>query len=165
MKKIIDDKGRLFGKISVIDIIVILVVIVLAAAVYMKTHVNETTSTATPTENITYYVKITTVRQSTVDALKVGDVVYDDNGNEAGKITNIQVTDATVSSTLLDGTYITAHSEDRYDIVLALEVPCTISEGRYYANKTKELSINSLRDLYTRYLGFTATIIDIEGMK
>ena len=36
--KIIDRNGRLFGKISVIDVIVILAVIVMAEANYDKTH-------------------------------------------------------------------------------------------------------------------------------
>lgn len=42
--KIIDRNGRLFGKISVIDVIVILAVIVMAAAIYVKTHKPQTGS-------------------------------------------------------------------------------------------------------------------------
>ena len=38
--KIIDGNGRLFGKISVIDVLVILVVAVLAAALYFKSIQN-----------------------------------------------------------------------------------------------------------------------------
>ena len=36
--KILDRDGRLFGKISIIDVIVILVVAVLALAIYVKTQ-------------------------------------------------------------------------------------------------------------------------------
>ena len=39
---IMDRNGRLFGKISIIDVIVVLAVVVLAAALYVKTHQPET---------------------------------------------------------------------------------------------------------------------------
>ena len=54
--KIIDHNGRLFGKISVIDVIVILVVAVMAVALYLKTNTMTHTSTATSNEIITYQV-------------------------------------------------------------------------------------------------------------
>ena len=44
MKKIVDERGRLFGRISVIDFIVIAVVIVLAVAAYYKYHALDATS-------------------------------------------------------------------------------------------------------------------------
>ena len=45
--KIIDRNGRLFGKISVIDLLVIAVVAVMAVALYVKTNQKEITSTTT----------------------------------------------------------------------------------------------------------------------
>ena len=44
MKKLVDEKGRLFGKVSLIDIFVILFALVLAVAVYLRFFTNETTS-------------------------------------------------------------------------------------------------------------------------
>ena len=42
--KIIDRDGRLFGKISIVDVIVLLVVAAMVAAVYVKTHKPQTGS-------------------------------------------------------------------------------------------------------------------------
>ena len=56
--KIIDRNGRLFGKISVIDLIVVAVVIVMAFALYVKTNHNEITSTTTPDTPITYQIQL-----------------------------------------------------------------------------------------------------------
>ena len=36
--KLMDKNGRLFGKISVIDVVVVLVVLVMAAALYVKNN-------------------------------------------------------------------------------------------------------------------------------
>ena len=44
--KIIDKNGRLFGKISVIDVLVILVVAVMAFALYVKNNSLSVTSTS-----------------------------------------------------------------------------------------------------------------------
>ena len=62
--KLIDNNGRLFGKISIIDVLVILVVAAMGAALYLKTNHNEITSTATSNDTITYQVLVSGVRTS-----------------------------------------------------------------------------------------------------
>ena len=47
--KILDRDGRLFGKISIIDVIVILVVAVLALAIYVKGQMPQTGASVTTT--------------------------------------------------------------------------------------------------------------------
>ena len=54
--KMIDRNGRLFGKISVIDVLVILVVLVMAAALYFK-NIQTHTGTAVTEQTITFQVR------------------------------------------------------------------------------------------------------------
>ena len=55
--KILDRDGRLFGKISIIDVIVILVVAVLALAIYVKTQMPQTGTSVTTTK-VVYQMKL-----------------------------------------------------------------------------------------------------------
>ena len=48
--KIMDRNGRLFGKISIVDVVVILVVLVMGAAIYYKTHQPQTGTKVTTTK-------------------------------------------------------------------------------------------------------------------
>ena len=52
MKKLIDENGRLFGLVSVIDVAVIVVVAVLAVALYTKDSAMPIASAADPMQTI-----------------------------------------------------------------------------------------------------------------
>ena len=62
MKKIIDRNGRLFGFISVIDLLVIVVVAVMGFALYTKNTQMAITSTNTADQTITYLILASGIR-------------------------------------------------------------------------------------------------------
>ena len=62
MKKIIDRNGRLFGFISVIDLLVIVVVAVMGFALYTKNTQMAITSTNTADQTITYQILASGIR-------------------------------------------------------------------------------------------------------
>ena len=71
--KLIDRNGRLFGKISVVDVLVILVVAVMALALYVKGHQTQT-STSTVNSTITYQVQVRGIRTYLAQAVKEGTI-------------------------------------------------------------------------------------------
>ena len=73
--KLMDKNGRLFGKISVIDVVVVLVVLVMAAALYVKNTSLSHTSTRVTNTPITYQVTAYNVRQYVADAIQEGDLL------------------------------------------------------------------------------------------
>ena len=162
--KIIDRNGRLFGKISVIDLLVLIVVIVLAAALYMKRNVMEHTSPATPTVPITYEVKIPGVYDYDLDMYRVGDQVHstdNDIGNAIGTIAEIRTEPYRIGATYVDGTYNYPEVEGRYDLYLTLEGQGLITDGRYYINRTYEINVNSYRYIYTMFVNTECVITGI----
>ena len=161
MKKIIDDKGRLFGIINVIDIAVILVVLLLAAAVYVKYNVLEKTSITTENTPITYEITIKGIRQSAVDTMLVGDVLYGGDSGAIGTISAVNVNPARANVTLLDGSYVTSDVPERFDVTLTVQGEGTEKGGHYHINRTYELNLNSERNFYTKYNSFSAVIIGI----
>ncbi|MDR0489799.1 MAG: DUF4330 domain-containing protein [Oscillospiraceae bacterium] len=164
MRKIIDDRGRLFGLISVIDVIVAAVVIVLAIAVLTKFRTGESPQTTTNTDNVTYTVKISGIRKSNVDLLRHGDKLYaKDTGLNVGTIMDIKVEDAYAVEPIIDGTYAKAKVYERYDVTLTVNAPCSQSNGRYYVDRTFELNVNADWLMYTKYNEFNCTIMTIEA--
>jgi hypothetical protein len=164
MKKIIDEHGRVFGKVSIIDFLVVLIAIVLGVALYVKYNVLEVTSVAGKTDTFSYTITIYGAREYAVDGLQIGDALYDKNGsggNTVGSITDKKVTDATKASELLDGTVVMGKYEGRYDITLTITANGAVSGGRYLVNKTYEVNTNSIRNFYTKYCAFEATISEI----
>lgn len=164
MRKIIDEHGRVFGKVSIIDFLVVLIVIALGAALYVKFNVLEMTSNSTETGTITYTINIYGVRDYAANAIKPGDKLYDKDsggGNTIGTITDIKVSDAKKTSALLDGTTVLGNYVGRYDISVTVTASGALSNGRYLVNKTYELNTNSKRNLYTKFCTFEATIGEI----
>lgn len=162
-RKFIDKKGRIFGIISVIDIIVIAVVVVLAFAIYTKFFVLENTAVATADSEIGYNVTIGNVRNYISDNIKVGDKIYDsETGAQIGTITDVSVSDAETQLALDDGTYVMAPCENRYDVVVSVDAAGIISDGRYYINRNYELNMGLTKNLCTKYVSFSAVITGIE---
>jgi len=162
MRKIIDDRGRLFGFISLIDIIVLIVVVVLAAAVLLKFNVSEANPLTTQnTVKVTYNVLILARRQNEVDLMRPGDNLYTDLGTYIGVIKDVSQTDAEFAEWILDGTYVMARVHERFDVTLTVEAECSTSEGRYFVDRIFELNSNSEQKMSTKYNLFTAYITTI----
>lgn len=165
-RKLIDDKGRIFGVLNVLDFIVIVMVVLLILGIFLKLFVIGTTKVNTDEENIQITIIIKNVRQYTVDALEVGDIMYEsDLGGELGEITDILVEDASASVELADGSVVEAGAEGYYDITITITTTCEIDEGKYILNDNYEINVNSYRALYTKYSTFSATVLSIEEIE
>ena len=162
--KIIDNNGRLFGKISVIDIIVILVVAVMGVALYLKTNTMTHTSTATANQTITYQLYARGVGESVEDVLRLEDQLFDeDRGNSGclGKIKAIEILPGTEMISFDDGSVDIVPSEGTVDILLTIEGEGLISGKSYSLNRVYDLGVNSARNFCTHYARFTATVYSI----
>lgn len=162
--KIIDNNGRLFGKISVIDVVVILVALVMAVALYTKTNHKDITSTSTTNETITYQIQVTGVPTYIADSIHTGDKLFDTDhtsGGTLGEITNIAVTDGTRLTELQDGSLDNLPMEGYCNIMLTVEGSGIISDNHYLLNRIYELGVNSHRNYYTAYTQFTGTVYSI----
>lgn len=162
--KIIDNNGRLFGKISVIDVLVILVVAVMAFALHTKNNSLSVTSTNTPGTTITLTVLAENLDLQVADAVALGDKMYDKDhstGGAIGKITAIERLDATKTEKLGDGTYAQLTNADGCNLLITLECSGSVNDGRYSINRVYELGVNANRSFYTPYAAFNAVVTEI----
>ncbi len=163
--KIIDRDGRLFGKISVIDVLVIAVVIVMAAALYFKnTQVH--TGTSVSEETVTFQVRARGVNRYVADAILVGDGLYDKDkpsgGQALGRITEVEVErdpGTKLADKLTDGTVAYLEAEGTVDLLITVESHQGIrSGGGWTLNRVYSLGINASRIYYTKRAEFSGAV-------
>lgn len=167
MKKIIDSNGRLFGLISAIDVAVILVAVVTAAALWMKFGVLDKSSPSAPVDRITYELTVTNMPEGRLTSLREGDCIYDkdnDSGSPVGVITGIRYEDCRLSSSKVDGTYVMAAAEGRYNVTITVQAAGRVDpgSGRTFINRTNEVEVGMSNNYYTKACLFMATVTALE---
>ena len=161
MKKIIDENGRLFGKISFIDIVVLIAVIAVVLAFVLKPEVMVSSTGSTATTPVEYVLIAKNVRKTVSDMFAEGDIVYTEGGVAIGKIVAVEDSIAKEASQLVDGTYVEGSIESKVDAYITVLADCSHSNGRYYANRTYELFANQNNKYLTKYITFPATLKEI----
>ncbi len=161
-KKFIDEKGRFFGIVSIIDIIVVVVLIVLAAAVYVRFFANRDTIAAADGSTFTYEIRVRGETQEIADSIKVGDQLYDlENEYFIGTVTEVSTEAAMQQTPLADGTYVNAPVENRVDITVQVETDGLVSNDRYYAGRSYEVCVNDSLSFFSKYVSTTGVIWSI----
>lgn len=161
--KFIDENGRLFGKVSIIDVVVVLVVAALAVVLSFKQEQTHT-GTSIPNDKITFQIQATAVRNYIADAVEVGDLIYDkdySSGGALGTITDIQVLPALRTTQFHDGTFEIVPVADSVTLLLTVEGEGVLTDGSYLINRVYAIGINSARNYYTKYALFTGIVDSI----
>lgn len=164
MNKIIDRNGRLFGKVSIIDLIVVLIVIVMAFALHMKNNELDASKTTGSNTPITFTCLAENLPLNVVDAIQVGDKVYDkdrSSGGAVGTITKIEQLPASKVADLKNGTYAALTNENARNLLITIEGTGMVSNGRYSINRIYEVGVNASRNFYTSYALFMASVTEI----
>lgn len=165
MSKIIDRNGRLFGKISIIDVVVVLIVALMAFALHVKSNdldASKTTGASTP---ITFTAVAENLPLNVVEAIQVGDSVYDKDrasGGAIGTITAVEIADGSKTEKLSNGTYACLPNADARNVTITVECSGMVTNGRYAINRIYELGVNAARNFYTSHALFTASVTSIK---
>ena len=113
--------GKLFGKINVIDFLVVVVILVaviaVAAFVFMPKDGADTLVMKFRIEEVDEFVAL---------KVKVGDPLYDDTYSlDLGKVTDIEIDDSISYGSLMDGTFSLTSKEDYCSMIITGEVKGT----------------------------------------
>ena len=140
-------------RLNWVDGLIVLVVIGLVAGTWLKFRTVEATGGGSRNQTpITYQVLLGSVRQYTVDAIRTGDLLYDEEtGREVGTIKGIDVQPAVYLVQDTEGVVHRAEHENRYDLYLTVEAQGTVSGGVYTINRVYTINVGSFRQFYTQY--------------
>ena len=153
--KIIDNNGRLFGKISIIDVVVLLLAVVLATALYMKTHTKPHTSTEIASDTITFTYFCRGIPEYVKDGLRVGDQIFDVENlavGSLGEIVDLQFFPGTEYKKTDSGFVGFVPVEECVDILVTVRGQGIITGDTYQINRIYPIGINANRNYCTPYV-------------
>lgn len=145
-----------------IDGLVLGIVLLLIAGTCIKFLVLDPKSSQSEVSTFQYQLEIRGVRQFTVDALHVGDTVYDNAGKApVGVISDITVAPATSTISYPDGTIAEVQVQDRMDVTLTVTAEGIVKENSYEVG-AYDIQVNRGDTYYTKYSIWSATVTAIE---
>lgn len=159
---IINKEGKLFGKISVVDIAVILIIVVLAVGICMRFSGNSA-SPATYGEKIECAFLVKNIRMFTVSALEKGGPLYDKTSKEyIGEITDVKYEPGEYYLNMADGSFETVRNpEDRYNAYVTVEFTGKTSDSGYYTAASKYLAAGTTVLINSKYAECESTVYSI----
>ncbi len=122
--KFIDEKGRIFGKINIFDMIVLLALVIVVGGVGYKVIKDRKESAGqVPTKTYIVTVKSSAMPASYSEALKKDNRIYYDNDSFVNaKIVDIREEPAMITVQTSDGKLIETQSPNLKDVYIDLEV-------------------------------------------
>ncbi len=116
MSPFLDDRGRLFGKVSVVDLFV--VVLLLAAALFG--YVRFAGGDSDP-ERFRLTLVVERLRDANMVQFKAGDLAKDDGGTELGDVVSVSIQPTITEVPTADGRLMSAESIVYSDVVIVIE--------------------------------------------
>ena len=160
MRKYMDEKGRLGGKISVIDLAILLLVILVAVGAYLNFFVLGQTAIGAETHPVRYTVQLQGVRHWAMHNIRPGDAVF----HERTEVGTIQRVTAEPNRSLVvgdDGPWWGIVPE-RYTVFVEVLGTAAVIDGRFMVSRTIPMSAgNSNMGFSTRYASFYGNLTEI----
>lgn len=162
---IINKEGKLFGKISIIDIIVILLLAVLAFGIYTRFSTPQGTRIVNKEEQIEYTIEIKNVPSGTVYAFKerAQEKLTNSTTKQAlGEIVSCSSQKSKDTYTFANGEVKEFDSPHNFDVTLTVRVEGKIGDSAYYTADNFPLHIGTQLSVETKYVTASGTITSIK---
>lgn len=164
----LDNKGRLFGKVSIVDLLVVVIIAVMLVGVftaYQKIHnksiltENKSLVQNNTLDTLEVTMRLKEVRQISMDAIHVGDEVYmKDTGKYLGEIIRVSSEPAKRLIYDLEGKAVNAEVPERLDVILQVRVPGKRLENGFYTADNIHLVYDSAMEIVTPSIQTTPSI-------
>lgn len=161
--RFLDERGRVFGKISIVDLIIVLVLVAGAAWFgYAKFGRDLGAEIAAREEPARYTIIVTTIRQTTAEALAKGGKVFEfKTGAEIGTIKEVRTEPADIWSMQPDGRWLQVKSSDRVDAYVTVEATARIGENTITVNGV-EVRVGTSIGVTTKWAQVNGNILTLE---
>ncbi len=161
----INKEGKLFGKVSIVDVFVVIVILIAAFGVYTRFFTaNERVSVTE--KKLEYEIKVSKVREGTFNALSKKGPMYDATTKEyMGEIKDVRSEDCYEEQELKDGSLVNAKIPDRFDVTVTVEVDGNMTDSGYYTSGNKFIGAGCGFVVSTKYAETTGKVISVKEVK
>lgn len=158
----IDNKGKLFGKINIIDLIVICIILLSIALTFFKFNYNPIQNNKEST-TFQYTMVVKGVRDFTVNAFKEGDNIYETSSeNHLGKIIDIKKEPAKKYIADINGDLHLATIPEQNDLFLTIECDGVTSDKGLETVTGESIQINKTLTIFNKYCQTSFEIKEIK---
>lgn len=157
-----DKNGKIKGKVSIIDILVILLVIIVIIGIAAR-YGSRITDAVKSDKQFEYVLKVENVRQYTIDAIeKKGRVTDKKSEKDLGEIVDVKVENAVQQSTTASGEVTMTELPERYTCYVTIRAVGKESTDNYILEDSTELSVGRNIDLYSKYVKTSGDITSVK---
>lgn len=166
--KVVNEKGKLFGVINVVDLLVVLFILAVVGGVAWKIFGGSISDAASAVQveksgaDVVYTVRVSGVRQDVADAV-IAIGFPQQLGINEGLVASSYITDArTEPATALstDGKFAQMVEYDRTDIVFTIKA--RVSKGDFITVGSQEVRIGKVHIVKSQFVEFSGIIESIE---
>ena len=160
--RIIDEKGRVFGKVNLIDLgIVVLIIAAIFAAGY---KISRGKLVETKNATISYTICVPGVREQSARAInkEYKNIIDGDTKDELGEITDVRVEPGEKLVQRVDGEYELSTYPNKFDLYVTVKTEGTISNDGYYAASGKKIMYGDTVKIDNGYSVMTGMVEDIK---
>lgn len=159
--KLIDKKGKIFGIINIFDLAVVLMLGLLVVGGFHRLKTSRGQIIVEDQKAIVQF-EVNEVRQSTVDAIEVGDIfLHYDKGQHFGKIVDKQVESFREVVDTGDGKLVLADVPEKFNVIVYVEANAVNTEDAIIIGG-EQIRIGTQYRLKNKKIAVFGTILGIE---
>ncbi len=161
--RFLDEKGRVFGKVSIVDLTIVLVLILaLAWFAYAKFGRDLGQEIAAREQPVRYVIVISGIRPTTGDALKKGGLVSEfKTGAAIGTIADVEVEPGDIWTMHDDGRWLRTKTQDRVDAYVAVDATARVGDNVITVNGV-EVRVGTSIGVTTKWVQVNGNIMTLE---
>jgi len=138
----IDNHGKIKGRVSIIDILIVLAVVALVVGFLYRQATPHIDSILRPDDHFQVTFEVNRIRSAIAeDTVVVGEYVFRQHERQPlGRIISVERHPATDIMMRSDGTALLATMEDRYALHITIEATGSLSESGFFINGNDHVS-------------------------
>lgn len=161
--KIIDKNGKIFSKISIIDIVIVLAILFLVLSFAFSKTSNSNGVTVSKQEiKYTTQIKVYGMIKTERSPFAVNDNIYGSNGEFVGKVVSLEVKPTVSKVKLTDGTHVDHTSEEYVEYFITLEGSGTQTDKGVFASGTLAVIPNNNISISSKLYVGNAIVLSVE---
>lgn len=154
----INKEGKLFGKISIIDIFALVAVCILAFGIYTRTMPLLKDNSASECR-IEYKITVKGVRMGTVNALRKSTDLYDNYAsNHIGVVKHSEYSPSKKAVEQLNGELKMVEQPELYDVILTVQVDGKSTNSEYLTNSDYSILSGNEISFFSKYANTSGKI-------